>query len=84
VAFAIKKYRGELEEIRIEAELCSILCIIPLQVSVKRLFDELMAECNQYGNFIYPDYIITNVKVIPNHEIRKMIGSSRKNKTRKE
>jgi len=84
VEFAMKKFHGELEEIRIDYELCSILCIIPLQVSVKRLFDELMAECNQYGNFIYPDYIITNVKVIPNHEIRKMIGSSRKNKTRKE
>ena len=84
VLFAIKKSKGELEQIQFDKELCTIISIIPLQIPVQGLFDELINECNQYGDFLNPDYIITNVKVLPNNQIRKMIGYSRiKNKTRK-
>jgi len=85
IHFAIKKSKGELEELSFDKELCRILSIIPLQIPVKGLFDELISECNQYGDFLNSDYIITNVKMIPNSHIRKMIGYSRiKNKTRKD
>jgi hypothetical protein len=83
--FAIKKSKGELEQIQFDKELCTMVSIIPLQVPVQGLFDELIRECNQYGDFLNPDYIITNVKILPNSQIRKMIVHSRlKNKTRKE
>jgi hypothetical protein len=85
VRFAIKKSKGELEQIQFDKELCTIISIIPLQIPVQFLFDELINECNQYGDFLNPDYIITNVKVLPNNQIRKMIGNSQiKNKTRKD
>jgi hypothetical protein len=71
--FFIKKSRGEIEYIRFDKELCTMLSIIPLQVPVEGLFDELIRECNQYGDFVNPDYIITNVKVIKNAQIRKML-----------
>jgi hypothetical protein len=61
-----------------------MLSIIPLRIPVQGFFDEFIRECNQYGKFINADYIITNVKIIPNNEIRKIIGHSRlKNKPRK-
>jgi hypothetical protein len=83
--FFVKRSKGELEQIHFDKELCTILTIIPLQIPVQSLFDELIRECNQYGDFINTDYIITNVKIIPNNQIRKMIGHTRlKNKTRKE
>jgi hypothetical protein len=85
VHFAIKRSRGELEYIRFDKELCTVLTIIPLQVPVQDLFDELIRECNQFGDFLNPDYIITNVRVLTNPQIRKMIKQSRiKNKTRKD
>jgi hypothetical protein len=85
VRFTIKKSKGETERINFDKELCTILSIIPLQVPVQGLFDELIHECNYYGDFINTDYIITNVKIIPNKQIREMIGHARlKSKTRKE
>jgi hypothetical protein len=85
ISFAIKKAKGEPEQIRFNKELCTLISIIPLQIPVQALFDELIRECNQYGNFLFPDYIITNVKLLPDSEIRKIIENSRiKNKTRKD
>ena len=82
--FSIKKNRGELEYLRFDKELCTVLSIIPLPVPVQGLFDEMIQECNQFGDFLNPDYIITNVKILANQEIRKLIRQTQtKNKTRK-
>jgi hypothetical protein len=85
IGFAIRKSKGEIEKLRFNKELCIIISIIPLQVPIQALFDDLIRECNQLGSFINKDYIITNVKILPIFEIRELIGNSRhKNKTRKE
>lgn len=85
IQFFIKKSKGELEHIRFDKEICTILSIIPLQIPVQALFDDLVSECNQYGSFLNADYMITNVRIFTNTEIRKLIRQSRiKNKTRKE
>lgn len=85
IGFAIRKSKGEIEQLRFNKELCIIISIIPLQVPVQALFDDLINECNQLGGFINKDYIITNVKILPINEIRRLIGNSRsRNKTRKE
>ena len=85
IRFTIKRSKGEFEQIEFDKELCTLVSIIPLQIPVQGLFDELIMECNQYGDFINPEYIITNVKIIPNEEIREMIVHSHmKYKTRKE
>lgn len=84
VSFSLKKANGELECLRFDKELCTLLSIIPLQVPVQGLFDEMVQECNQFGDFLNPDYIITNVKVLSNLAIRKLIRQTQqKNKTRK-
>lgn len=85
IRFSIRKSKGDLENIRFDRELCTILSIIPLNVPVQKLFDEMIAECNQYGEFINPDYIITNVRVLKNPQIRRLIRQTRiKNKARKD
>lgn len=85
VRFSVKKSKGELEYIRFHKELCTVLIMIPLQVPVQGLFDNLILECNQYGNFLNPDYFITNVRELTISQIRKMIQQTCiKNKTRKE
>lgn len=76
--FSIKKVFGEMESIVFDNELCSVLTIIPLKVPVQQIFDNLIAECNQYGGFLNDDYIITNVKIISTKEIRQIIRKSRK------
>ncbi|NJM15295.1 MAG: hypothetical protein HC896_07885 [Bacteroidales bacterium] len=38
------------------------MAVIPLHVNIKMLFYKSISECNQIGNFLEEDYIITNVK----------------------
>jgi len=78
IRYAVVKVGGEPEDIQFDKELCTVLSIIPLQVAVQQFFDNIIAECNHYGDFIKRDYIITNVKVIPNAELRKMTHSRKK------
>jgi hypothetical protein len=81
--FSIKKSGGELEELRFNREFCMILSIIPLNIPVQVLFENLINECNQYGEFLNSDCIITNVRVYSSSMLRKMLRKNRvKNKTR--
>jgi hypothetical protein len=78
--YVISKHGGISEEVNFDRELCTILSIIPLKAPVQGLFDALVEECNLYGNFIASDYIITNVRIIENKEIRKMINYNNRKK----
>jgi hypothetical protein len=75
--FSIKRANGELEHISFDKELCSIVVVIPLQIPVQIMFESVIKECNQYGEFLNPDYFITNVRILSNGEIRTMISQNR-------
>jgi hypothetical protein len=80
VRFALKNCRGELETIYFDRELCRILSVIPLQVPIQGLFDSIIKECNQYGDFLNPDCMITNVKILSVNQIRKLMRPKRTKK----
>lgn len=59
---------SEIEEIIFtNREYVFISALAPLKISVKRLFSTAIAKCNEYGNLLNIDFIVTNVKR-PNHE----------------
>jgi hypothetical protein len=66
---SLKRNDSELESITFEGTLVSALAIIPLRVTIKELFDKAIAECNLYGDFLHPNFIITNVKKLSYDEI---------------
>jgi hypothetical protein len=68
----LKKNQGEYESTRFSRELCRITSLIPMQVPVQNIFDDLVKICNVYGDFIDPEYLITNVKKLSGKEIRKI------------
>jgi len=45
------------------------LVLVPLKIPIKRLFATAIAHCNEYGNFLNTDYLITNVKIPLEEEI---------------
>jgi hypothetical protein len=72
--FSLKNNYGELESIYFNRELCRILSVIPLQIPIQALFDKVIEECNLYGNFINPDCLITNVKILTGKQIRNLMA----------
>jgi hypothetical protein len=68
--FTLKKKDGEIEKIEFDDTFCTLLTIVPINVSIKELIADTIEECNQIGNFIDPKFILTNVKVFSKEEIK--------------
>ncbi|MFV0522624.1 MAG: hypothetical protein ACK5MI_09410 [Mangrovibacterium sp.] len=71
--FQLKGNGGELEHIRFVE--CFAICtfLYPLKKQLQPLITDVMNECNQYGNFLREELIITNVKKLSLPEIRTFV-----------
>jgi len=78
LSFSIKKYNGTAEEIKFEDGFVKVLFLIPLKSDIQAMFRSFIDECNQYGNFLDEDVIITNVKKLKTKEIRDFLANSPK------
>jgi len=66
----ISQFGSSVEEINFSNENYFFgLFLVPLKIPIKRLFATAIAHCNEYGNFLNTDYLITNVKIPSEEEI---------------
>lgn len=77
---SLKKYKSNLEEINFSDSIATMLAIIPLRIIIKNMFTEAIDECNQYGNFLNTNFIISNVKAMSFEEIREYIKTQKRDK----
>jgi hypothetical protein len=75
--YSLKFHSGTLEEINFDKNLAIALLLLPVKIDIQKVFSNIIAECNQYGNFIRKDIIITNVKRMSPDEIREFITKER-------
>lgn len=78
--YHLNQCRAEIESVRFDGELCRLVSVIPLNVSIHHLFDQFIMECNLFGDFINPDYLITNVRILTVRQIRSLIRPGKKKK----
>lgn len=71
--FFLKRSEGELEELTFENGFAMGLFLFPLKKNLQDIFRSFIDECNQYGNFLREDVIITNVKRLGIDEIRNFL-----------
>jgi hypothetical protein len=64
---ASRKHKSEIEEINFEATYAMIRMLIPMDIAVGELIEEGISKCNNNGEFLFPDYYVTNVGK-PTHE----------------
>ncbi|MBA4411020.1 MAG: hypothetical protein Q8S54_14815 [Bacteroidota bacterium] len=72
--FTIKNIDGNLEEISFHENLAVAVLLLPVKSDIQNIFSKVINECNQYGNFVRQDIIITNVKRMSFDEIKKFIN----------
>lgn len=70
---ALKNSNGELEKIIFNKTFATFTALIPFDISLPKLFKSTITECNQYGNFLKQNFIVTNVKVLSTKEIKEFI-----------
>jgi len=72
--FAIKNFDGNLEEISFHENLAVAVLLLPVKSDIQTIFSSVINECNQYGDFVRQDIIITNVKRMSLEEIKEFIN----------
>jgi hypothetical protein len=77
VVFELNKHDGEFESMDFSEGFSTVLAMLPLQSDLKTIFRNIIDECNQYGNFIDDDMIVTNVKVMSRNEILEMLKQNK-------
>jgi hypothetical protein len=71
--YILKKFNAELEEVNFSGYLATILLLMPMNHSLKAVFQEAIRECNLYGDFLNEDFIVTNVKTLSFQEIEEFL-----------
>ncbi|MDR0815051.1 MAG: hypothetical protein LBN37_04785 [Bacteroidales bacterium] len=73
--YALKRYNSELEEVHFMDDYTTMRVIVPLTSDLTRVFREGIDECNQFGNFLSNDFIVTNMKELDSSEIREALDA---------
>jgi len=75
--YAVRHNDGELEEMTFDKNMAIALMLLPVKSDLQGVFSSVINECNQYGDFIRPDIIITNVKRMSVEEIKRFVNRKR-------
>jgi len=78
IEFAFKKADAELENIEYTNSLACFKALIPIETNLRELFDNIIAEVNNYGNFLNQNMIVTNVKSLTVEEINEILKDKKK------
>ncbi len=77
LAFEIKGSNGEFESMDFMEGFSTALVMLPLKADIKMVFQNVVDECNQYGNFLDDDMIVTNVKIMSRSEIIQLLHQNK-------
>lgn len=75
--FYLKRHEAELEELNFMHNYCSLLAVVSIKESIRDIFKAAVAECNEYGEFIKPNFIVTNVKTLNYEEIKEFVDQQK-------
>ncbi len=70
----VEQNEGEVENITFLKGYTKSLLILPLKASLKDIFEKIIDESNQYGDFLSDDVLVTNVKELTKKEIFKTLS----------
>ncbi len=74
--YSLHKYDSELEKLDFKEEFTTLRVVIPINSDLTKLFREGIDECNQFGNFLSSDFIVTNMKELSDKEIKEAISDN--------
>jgi hypothetical protein len=75
--YKIKNSDGELESVKFLNGFSTALIVLPLSANIRDIFRAVIDECNQFGNFLNEDMIITNVKELTRKEIIRLLHENK-------
>ena len=71
IPFYVNESHGVVEELKVFENYFYLIFLINIKSNIKNILEKAVIECNQYGDFIDRSFIITNVKVFDEEDIKK-------------
>ncbi len=76
VGYIFQKNDSEIESTTSSDSFIIIKALIPIPVAIQEMFEEAIAECNQFGDFLQTNFIVTNVKELSFEEIQNILDTT--------
>ena len=64
---------GIIEEFNAYDDFFTLTLLLRVETDIKTMLDDLITECNKYGDFINKNTIVTNVKILSEIEIKHIL-----------
>ncbi|HPR33983.1 MAG TPA: hypothetical protein PLK12_17910 [Prolixibacteraceae bacterium] len=74
LTYFLSGHRGEVEKVQFSDRFATAMVLLPLQAPIPDIVGNILTECNQYGNFLSEDVLITNMKKFTKKEISELIA----------
>ena len=74
--YALQKYDSELEKLNFMRHYTTMRVVVPISSNLTKLFREGIDECNQFGDFLSTEFIVTNMKELSEEEIKDAISGN--------
>lgn len=71
--FQLQQADVEIEKFEIKENYFTLLMLFPIDSDVRTSINAAVNEINQYGNFLDPKFLFTNVKILSESEIEKLL-----------
>jgi len=73
-AYYLPKSDCEIERLTFGERYVELVFLVPVRSDLKAILDNIISECNQYGNFISNTFTVTNVKELDPEEITEILA----------
>ena len=74
ITFSSNKYEGEIEKIEFGEYFVTVLLLVSIDISIRKIFDAVIYESNELGDFLSEKFIVTNQKTFTPKETEKIIN----------
>lgn len=71
--FFMERNEGIIEETEFQQEFATAMILLPIKANIPEIVKQILAECNQLGNFLSDDVLITNMKRFSHDEILEIL-----------
>lgn len=71
--YSLPKNDCEIERLTIDDKYVELVFLIPVKIDIRKILEDVIRECNLYGNFLSEIFTITNVKELDREEVCQIV-----------
>ena len=74
MSYALQRHQGELENLNFLPRYITMLVVMPMSSDITKPIRDGIFECNQFGNFLSSNFLLSNLKEMSEKEINEAIS----------